>query len=164
MKSVTQLLFPVSYKIFPPESKILGKESGGKAEESHHYLQHMCCVSPKKSIYTSAAWGRRGMGDAITTCLLRSLMLESHNLAKSHQLWQQELEQQQQPWRGRISLTVFPTCLSAASQRQQGHQLFLTSTRSLAPSDHGQINQATWTTPSQLWTARGSVSPVDSQS
>lgn len=71
MKSVTLLLFSVSYKIFPPESKILGKERSGKADERHYDLQLMCRAPPKKSIYSSATWGRRGMGDAITTCLLR---------------------------------------------------------------------------------------------
>lgn len=95
---VTQLLSYSSQsptRSFQLSQRFWKKESSGKADESHYYLQHMCRVSPEKSINTSATGGRRGMGVAITTCLLRSLMLESHKLAKSHQLWQQELEQQQ---------------------------------------------------------------------
>jgi hypothetical protein len=54
----------------------------------------MCKVSPENSFYAFA----RGMGEAITTCLLKSLMLDSHKFSKSHQLQQQEpLQQQQQP-------------------------------------------------------------------
>lgn len=91
------------------------------------------------------------MGDGITTCLLGSLMLESHKLAKSPQLWHQE-RVQQQPRRGKNLSNNLPHLSECSkSEAASGGAPAVSHIYQIASlPDRGQINQATWTTPSQL--------------
>lgn len=156
---VTQLLFSASCRVFPAEPKNLEKESSGKTDESHYYLQHMCSVSPEKSFYTSARGDGRG----------------NYNLlAQKLNAWQPYLcKKPPAVAAGAVAATALKgqnlfnslPHLSGCSMSEAGGMPAVSHIyQSANRFDHGQINQATWTTPSPLWTARGSFSPVDSQS